>query len=385
MTGRVRPWMTEELTLLRDSASRFLTREMLPHRERWEEEGLVDRASWRKMGETGLLCASIPEAYGGGGGSYAHEIVIAEEIARAGLGGGLGAGAGVHSGIVAHYILAYGTEDQKQRWLPGMASGEKIGAIAMTEPGTGSDLQSVRASAKRDGDSYVINGSKTFISNGQNADIIIMVVKTDPGEAAKGISLIVVEADRADGFRRGRNLHKIGMAAQDTSELFFDGVRVPVANLIGEREGQGFMQLMVQLAWERLQMAVSSAIGMEEAVRLATDYARQRQIFGKPLFSFQNTQFKLAECATTATIARVFVDELIVRLLAGDLDVATAAMAKLWTSEQQCLVVDECLQLFGGYGYMTEYPIARMYADARVGRIFAGTSEIMKTIIARAL
>jgi acyl-CoA dehydrogenase len=385
MTGRVRPWMTEELTMLRDSASRFLTKEMAPHRERWEEAGIVDRASWKKMGEAGLLCASIPEAYGGGGGSYAHEIVIAEEIARAGLGGGLGAGAGVHSGIVAHYILAYGTEEQKQRWLPGMASGEKIGAVAMTEPGTGSDLQSVRTTAKRDGDDYVIDGSKTFISNGQNADIVIVIAKTDPGEAAKGISLIVVDADKAAGFRRGRNLHKIGMAAQDTSELFFDGVRVPVSNLIGGQEGQGFMQLMVQLAWERLQMAVGSAVNMEEAVRLATDYARERQVFGKPLFNFQNTQFKLAECATTATIARVFVDELIVRLIAGDLDVATAAMAKLWTSEQQCHVIDECLQLFGGYGYMTEYPIARLYADARVGRIFAGTSEIMKTIIARSL
>lgn len=381
----VRPWMTEELTLLRESASRFLAKEMTPHRERWEEEGVVDRASWRRMGQAGLLCVSIPEAYGGGGGDYSHEIVIAEEIARAGLGGGIGAGAGVHSGIVAHYILAYGTEEQKQRWLPGMASGEKIGAIAMTEPGTGSDLQAVRTSAKRDGDVYVIDGSKTFISNGQNADYVIVVVKTDTSEAAKGISLILVETERAEGFRRGRNLNKLGMAAQDTSELFFDGVRVPADNLLGLQEGQGFTQLMVQLAWERLQMAVGSTVNMEEAVRLATDYARERQVFGKPLFAFQNTQFKLAECATVATVARTFVDTLIVRLLAGELDVATAAKAKLWTSEQQCHVIDECLQLFGGYGYMTEYPIARLYADARAGRIFAGASEIMKTIIARTL
>lgn len=380
-----RPWMTQELTLLRDMARRFITKEMAPQRERWDEDGIVDRAAWRKMGEAGLLCASISENYGGGGGTYAHEIVIAEELARAGLAGGLGVGISVHSGIVAHYILAYGSEEQKQRWLPPMARGEKIGAVAMTEPGTGSDLQAVRTTARRDGDHYVIDGSKTFISNGQNADIIVVVAKTDPASKAKGISLIIVEPDEVDGFRRGRNLHKIGMAAQDTSELFFDGVRVPVGNLLGADEGHGFVHLMVQLAWERMQMAVNSAVNMEEAVRLTTEYARERNMFGQSLFDFQNTQFKLAECATIATVARSFVDDLIGRLLAGELDPQAAAMAKLWTSEQQCIVIDECLQLFGGYGYMTEYPIARLYADARVGRIFAGTSEIMKTIIARAL
>ncbi|WP_200878399.1 acyl-CoA dehydrogenase family protein [Sphingopyxis sp. LC81] len=380
--------MNEELSLLRDAASRFLAQEMVPQRERWEAEGIVDRASWRKMGEAGLLCASIPEAYGGAGGTYAHDIVIFEEMARAGLTGGLGSGVGVHAGIVAHYILSYGTEEQKLRWLPGLASGEKIGAIAMTEPGTGSDLQAVRTTAKRDGDDYVIDGSKTFISNGQNADLIIVVARTGSEAGAKSMSLIVVETDdgdQAQGFRRGRNLHKIGMSAQDTSELFFDGVRVPIGNLLGTVEGQGFTQLMVQLAWERLQLAIIAAINMEQAVAMTTTYTRERRAFGKTLFEFQNTQFKLAECATIATVARAFVDDCIVRLLAGQLDSDTAAKAKLWTAEQQCQVIDECLQLFGGYGYMTEYPIARLYADVRVGRIFGGTSEIMKTIIARSL
>ncbi|WP_447929898.1 acyl-CoA dehydrogenase family protein [Sphingopyxis fribergensis] len=388
MSGHNPGWMNEELSLLRDAASRFLTQEMVPQRERWEAEGIVDRASWRKMGEAGLLCASIPETYGGAGGTYAHDIVIFEELARAGLTGGLGGGVGVHAGIVAHYILAYGTEEQKLRWLPRMASGEAIGAVAMTEPGTGSDLQAIRTTAKRDGDHYVIEGSKTFISNGQNADIIIVVARTGMDAGAKSLSLIVVEADDADqaqGFRRGRNLHKIGMSAQDTSELFFDGVRVPAGNLLGEVPGQGFVQLMAQLAWERLQLAIMGAINIEEAVRMTTAYTKERKAFGKTLFEFQNSQFKLAECATVATVARTFVDQMIVRLLAGELDAETAAMAKLWMSEQQCHVVDECLQLFGGYGYMTEYPIARLYADVRVGRIFGGTSEIMKTIIARSL
>lgn len=388
MSGSNSPWMNEELWLLRDAASRFLAQEMVPQRERWEAEGIVDRASWRKMGEAGLLCASIPEAYGGAGGTYAHDIVIFEEMARAGLTGGLGGGVGVHAGIVAHYILSYGTEEQKLRWLPALASGEKIGAIAMTEPGTGSDLQAVRTTAKRDGGHYMIDGSKTFISNGQNADLVIVVARTGSEAGAKSLSLIVVEADDADqaqGFRRGRNLHKIGMSAQDTSELFFDGVRVPMGNLLGTVEGQGFTQLMIQLAWERLQLAIMGAIHIEEAVRMTTAYTRERKAFGKPLFEFQNTQFKLAECATVASVARTFVDQMIVRLLAGELEAATAAMAKLWISEQQCQVIDECLQLFGGYGYMTEYPIARLYADVRVGRIFGGTSEIMKTIIARSL
>jgi acyl-CoA dehydrogenase len=377
--------MTEELSILREQARRFLERELAPHRERWEKAGVVDREVWKKAGVAGLLCASIPEAYGGGGGTRAHDVVIAEETGRAGLGGGFGAGNGVHSNIVAHYLLAYGTEEQKQRWLPRMASGDLIGAIAMTEPGTGSDLQSVRTTARRDGGDYVINGQKTFITNGQNADLVFVVAKTDPAAGAKGVSIVVVETAKAPGFRRGRNLEKIGMHAQDTSELFFDDVRVPVGNLLGDVEGQGFKQLMVQLAWERLSCAFGAVVAMERAVELTSDYVKERKAFGQPLMSFQNTQFKLAEAKTQAVIARTFVDELMMRLLAGTLDPATAAMAKWWTTDAQCKVIDECLQFFGGYGYMTEYPIARMYADARVQKIYAGTNEVMKLLIARTL
>ncbi|HEX2891744.1 acyl-CoA dehydrogenase family protein [Vineibacter terrae] len=385
MAEHVSPWMTEELSILRDQARRFLEREFVPHRERWDKAGIVDRDAWRKAGAAGLLCASIPEAYGGGGGTRAHDLVIAEEIGRAGLGGGFGAGSGVHSNIVAHYLLAYGTEAQKLRWLPGMASGDLVGAVAMTEPNTGSDLKSVRTAARRDGDVYVLNGQKTFITNGQNADLIVVVAKTDPAAGARGVSLLVVETASAAGFRRGRNLEKIGMHAQDTSELFFDDVRVPAENLLGETEGQGFVQLMVQLAWERLSCAHGAVVAMERAVELTAAYVKERKAFGAPLISFQNTQFKLAEAKTQAVVARTFVDDLTVKLLAGTLDPTTAAMAKWWTTDTQCRVIDECLQLFGGYGYMTEYPIARMYADARVQKIYAGTNEIMKMLIARAL
>lgn len=385
MTEHVSPWMTEELSIVRDQARRFLEREMTPHRERWEEAGVVDLDAWRKAGEAGLLCASIPEAYGGGGGTRAHDVVIAEETARAGLGGGFGAGNGVHSNIVAHYLLNYGTEAQKLEWLPKMASGELVGAIAMTEPGVGSDLQSVRTSAKRDGDEYIINGQKTFITNGQNAGLIFVVAKTDPAAGAKGTSIIVVETAKVQGFRRGRNLDKIGMHAQDTSELFFDDVRVPTSNLLGTVEGQGFKQLMVQLAWERLSCAFGAVVAMERAVEITSEYVKERKAFGAPIMNFQNTQFKLAECKTQAVIGRTFVDELMVRLLDGNLDPVTAAMAKWWTTDTQCKVIDECLQFFGGYGYMTEYPIARMYQDARVQKIYAGTNEVMKMLIARTL
>ncbi|HEY4343329.1 MAG TPA: acyl-CoA dehydrogenase family protein [Parvibaculum sp.] len=377
--------MTEELSILREQVRRFLERELVPHRERWEKEGVVDRATWKKAGAAGLLCASIPEAYGGGGGTRAHDVVISEEIGRLGLGGGFGAGNGVHSNIVAHYLLAYGTEEQKQRWLPGMASGDLIGAIAMTEPGTGSDLQSVRTTAKRDGADYIVNGQKTFITNGQNANLVFVVAKTDMAAAAKGVSIVVVETAKSAGFRRGRNLEKIGMHAQDTSELFFDDVRAPVENLLGGVEGQGFKQLMVQLAWERLSCAFGAVVAMERAVEFTVDYVKERKAFGQPIMGFQNTQFKLAEAKTQAVIARTFVDELMVRLLAGSLDPVTAAMAKWWTTDAQCKVIDECLQFFGGYGYMTEYPIARMYADARVQKIYAGTNEVMKMLIARTL
>ncbi|MDO8290523.1 MAG: acyl-CoA dehydrogenase family protein [Parvibaculum sp.] len=377
--------MTEELSILRDQARKFLEREFVPQAAAWEEAGVVDRASWRKAGEAGLLCASIPEAYGGGGGTRAHDVVIAEETGRLGLGGGFGAGNGVHSNIVAHYLLAYGTEAQKLEWLPKMASGDYIGAIAMTEPGTGSDLQSVKTTARRDGSDYVINGQKTFITNGQNAELIFVVAKTDPTAGAKGVSIIVVETAKVQGFRRGRNLQKIGMHAQDTSELFFDDVRVPVTNLLGTVEGQGFKQLMVQLAWERLSCAFGAVVAMERAVELTSAYVKERKAFGATIMDFQNTQFKLAECKTQAVVGRTFVDDLMLRLLAGNLDPVTAAMAKWWTTDAQCKVIDECLQFFGGYGYMTEYPIARMYQDARVQKIYAGTNEVMKMLIARTL
>ena len=379
------PWIDDELAMLQDSVARFLERELLPHAERWRQERQVDRAAWLKAGEAGLLCASIPEAYGGGGGTLAHEAVIHQEITRAGLAGGFGAGNSVSSAIVAHYILSYGTEDQKQRWLPKMARGEIIGAIAMTEPDAGSDLQAVRTTAKPGDGGYRLNGQKTFISNGQSADLIVVVARTGDEPGAKGLSLVALETEGAEGFRRGRKLEKLGMHAQDTSELFFDDVFVPAANLIGETPGVGFGQLMNQLAWERMIIAIDATVNMERAVRLTTDYVRERKIFGKPLMSFQNTEFVLADAKTEAVVARTLVDALMVRLLAGELDGPTAAMAKLWTTETQCKVIDACQQLFGGYGYMAEYPIAQLYADARVSRVYGGASEVMKLIIARTL
>jgi acyl-CoA dehydrogenase len=379
------PWIDEELRVLQDHVGRFLQRELAPDREKWEEQGFVDRAAWLKAGEAGLLCASVPEAYGGGGGHRGHEAVIIQEIGRAGLAGGFGAGAMVSSCIVAHYILGYGSEAQKQRWLPGMARGEIVGAIAMSEPGAGSDLQGVSTTARKVDGGYVVNGQKTWITNGQCADLIIVVAKTDPAAGHRGMSLIAVEPAVAEGFKRGKRLAKLGMHAQDTSELFFDDVFVPDDNLLGGEAGRGFVQLMQQLAWERLQIALTATVAAETAVALATDYVKQRNLFGKPLLDFQNTQFKLAECKTQAVVARRFIDSLMVDLLAGTLDADTAAMAKLWTTETQGRVIDECLQLFGGYGYVTEYPIARLYADARVTRIFGGTSEVMKLIISRTL
>jgi acyl-CoA dehydrogenase len=375
-------WMTEDLVLLEEQARRFMGAEFAPHIERWNEEGIYDRAVWKKAGEAGLLCASMPEAYGGAGGTFAHEAVINREISLAGFDS---FGAQLHSGIVAPYILHYGTEEQRQRWLPRLATGELVGAIAMTEPGTGSDLQGVRTTAIKSGNRYVLSGSKTFITNGQHANLIIVVAKTDPKAGAKGTSLLVVETDDADGFRRGRKLKKLGMDSADTSELFFEEVSLPADNLLGHEEGQGFAQLMNELPQERLIVAVHAMAMMERALALTIDYVKQRKAFGKPIIEFQNTQFVLAECKTEATIAKVFLDHCIGRHLAGGLDTGTASMAKYWMTDLQGKIIDRCLQLFGGYGYMDEYPISRMYRDARVLRIYAGTNEIMKLLIARGL
>jgi acyl-CoA dehydrogenase len=375
------PWMDSDLDAVRDLARAFCEKEIKPNTEKYIEQHHVDRDLWNKAGELGLLCMSIPEEYGGGGGTFAHEAVLIEEQARV---GDTAWGNSVHSTIVAHYLNAYGTEEQKQAWLPKMASGEAVGAIAMTEPGTGSDLQNVKTKAVRDGDEYVINGSKTFITNGSQADLIIVVAKTGNGEGAAGISLILVEGDR-EGFRRGRVLDKIGQKGQDTSELFFEDVRVPTSNLLGTAEGQGFIQLMQQLPQERLIIAVGSVAAMENALAATLKYTKERHAFGKPVFAFQNTKFTLAEVATETKIARVFLDDCITKHIKGELDIQTVAMAKWWITERAMAVLDECLQLHGGYGYMTEYPISRMWVDNRVQKIYAGTNEIMKEIIARTL
>lgn len=382
ITPPPRPWMDPELELLRDTARRFFDTECAPRHDDWVAQKHVDRRIWRRAGELGLLCAGIPEAYGGGGGSFLHEAVICEEQQRAMVNS---FSINVHSGIVAHYLLAYASEAQKRRWLPAMASGEMVAAIAMSEPGAGTDLQRIRTTAVRDGDDYVVNGAKTFITNGFHADLVIVAVKTDAQAQAKGVSLLVMETRELAGFRRGRLLDKLGQRAQDTVELFFDNVRVPAANRLGDDEGRGFAQLMQQLPRERLLIAVGCAATMQRAVDDTLAYVQQRHVFGEPLMAMQNTRFKLAECQTQATLARSFVDDCIGRLQRGALDVPTAAMAKWWTTDALCRVVDECLQLHGGYGYMNEYPIARMYADARVGRIYGGANEVMKEIIARGM
>lgn len=376
------PWITEDLSMFQDAIRKFIERELVPHEERWWKQQHVDRETWRKAGEIGMLCASIPEEYGGGGGSFAHEAIIAYEQSRA-LASSLGTN--VHSAIVAHYILRYGTETQKQRWLPKMATGEMVGAIAMSEPGAGSDLKSVKTRAVRDGDHYVINGSKTFISNGLLADLICVVVKTAPDKGAKGVSIVVAETAGLEGFRRGRVLEKIGQKGQDTAELFFDNVRVPCDNLLGDEEGRGFYQLMQQLPQERMIIAVGALGAMERALDETVAYVRDRQVFGTSLIELQNTRFKLAECKTHATIARAFVDDCMAKVLRGDLTPETAAMAKWWCTQKSCEIIDECLQLHGGYGYMAEYPIARLYVNARVGKIYGGSNEIMKELIARTL
>jgi len=375
-------WMTEDLVLLEEQARRFFAAEFVPNLEQWNDDGIMDRAMWQKAGEAGLLCAAMPEQYGGAGGTFAHEAVINREIALAGLDC---FGAPLHSGIVAPYILHYGSEEQKQRWLPKLATGELVGAIAMTEPGTGSDLQGVRTSAVKSGNGYVLNGAKTFITNGQHANLIIVVAKTDPKQGAKGVSLMVVETEDASGFRRGRKLKKLGMDWADTSELFFDETKLPAESLLGTEEGQGFVQLMTELPQERLIVATAAVAMMERALALTIAYVKERKAFGKAVIEFQNTQFELAECKTEATIGKVFHDHCVERHLAGALDTTTASMAKYWLTDLQNKIVDRCLQLFGGYGYMDEYPISRMYRDARVQRIYAGTNEIMKVLIARSL
>lgn len=369
-----------DLTDFRELARSFCQKELVPHQQRWSEQKQVDRELWSKAGEVGLLALSIPEEYGGGGGTFAHEAVLYEEQTRA---GDSAWGVAVHNGIVAHYLLNYASEEKKNEWLPRLASGEMVGAVAMTEPGAGSDLQGITTRAVRDGDSYVINGAKTFITNGALADLVVVVAKTDPDAGAHGVSLIVVEGD-TPGFRRGRVLDKIGLKGQDTAELFFDDVRVPAGNLLGE-EGQGFVQLMQQLPQERLIIAVTAVAGMETMIDETIAYTKERTAFGRSVFSFQNTRFTLADAATEAAVARAFLDQCLERHLRGELDVQGAAMVKLWTTERVGKIADACLQLFGGYGYMTEYPIARAWADVRISRIFGGTSEIMKEIISRGL
>lgn len=374
-------WMDEEIEMLHESALKFF-KGWDAHDEKWRENGMLDREAWLQAGEMGFLCAAMPEEYGGAGGDFRHEaalIYAQSEANQVGFGGFL------HSGIVAPYILHHGTEEQKQKWLPKMASGELIGAIAMTEPGTGSDLQNIKTYATKDGDDYIINGSKTFITNGQLGNLIVVVCKTDRELGAKGVSLIVVETDNAPGFERGKKLKKLGLSSQDTSELFFNNMRVPQANLLGTIEGTGFVQLMQELPQERLIIALLGIGAMKLALDLTIDYTKERTAFGKPIWGFQNTRFKLAECNTHYIASSALCDSAIEALLERELTGQHAALIKYWVSEKQCTVMDECLQLFGGYGYMTEYPIARLYADARVQKIYGGTNEIMKELASRSM
>ncbi len=374
-------WMNEELRIFRRSVRRFVETELAPHEPRWRAQHRPDALAWAAAGRAGMLLPGVPEEYGGGGGTLAHEIVVCEELARVGV----HFGSGIQC-IVARYILAYGSEAQKQRWLKRMASGELVAAIAMSEPGAGSDLSAIATTARRDGETYVVNGSKTFISNGWHAGLVCLAVKTDTAVAPmKGLSLLVVEPKDLAGYTVGRSLEKIGMHAQDTCELFFDDVRVPAENLIGPAEGQGFFQMMEQLPYERLTIGAGAVAAAERAVAITAEYVKERMAGGRALIEFQNTRFKLAECKTEARIGRVFLDHCIERFLDGSLDEVASAMAKYWLTETQCRIIDECVQLHGGYGYMTEYPIARMWADSRVQRIYAGTNEIMKEMIACSL
>lgn len=368
----------EEHHIFRESARRFVEREIVPFHAKWEEDGIVPRELWLKAGAEGLLCCTVPEAYGGMGLDYLFDVIVFEELWRSGASG---PGFLIHTDLVATYLLSFGTEDQKRKWLPKMVSGEAIGALGMTEPHAGSDLKAIRTRAVRDGDEFVINGQKVFISNGQLCDFVVLATKTDGNAGAKGITLFIVESDRA-GFQRGRNLEKLGMKAQDTSEMFFENVRIPATNMLGD-EGRGFPLMMTKLAQERLAQAIRSATVIETVIDWTVKYTSERSAFGQKIADFQNTQFKLAELKTKATVARVYTDKCISLFMEGKLDPVDAAMAKMFTSELHCETVDECLQLFGGWGYMWEYPIARAYADARIVKIAGGSIEIMKTIIAR--
>ena len=368
----------------RDSFTRFIDKEIAPFHAQWEDQGYVDRAVWNKAGENGFLCMTMPEEYGGSGADKLYSVIQMEALGKAGFSG---IGYCLHSEIVAPYIEHYGTADQKKRYLPRLASGEMIGAIAMSEPAAGSDLQGIKTTAALQADgSYLLNGSKTFITNGWHADLIIVVAKTNPAAGAKGTSLLLIERGMP-GFSVGKRLKKMGLKAQDTSELFFDNVRVPADNLLGGAalENKGFICLMEQLPWERLQIAISAVAASEAAIGWTVDYVKERKVFGQPIASFQNTRFTLAELHTEVQVARVFVDKCTEQLLQDKLDTATASMAKYWCSDLQCKVMDECVQLFGGYGYMWEYPITRAYADARVQRIYGGTNEIMKEVITRSM
>lgn len=372
-------WMDSDIESFREQLRRYIAAELTPHLDTWRRQGYIPREVWRPFGELGFLLPEMDEAYGGAGASLAYQLVAQDELAKAEV----GANSAVHT-IAAHYILDYGTDAQKQRWLPKLTSGEMLAGIALTEPGCGSDLQALRTKARREGDHYVIDGAKTFITNGFTANLLVAAVRT--GDAGgRGVSLVVLETENLPGFRVGRRLEKLGQHASDTAELFFDNVKIPADHLLGEEEGQGFKQLMSQLPYERLLLAMPAAATIDRAVELTLEYTQQRKAFGQSLFDFQNTRFKLAECATIAHVLRTFINDCIQRLIDGTLDDTTAYMAKWWCTEQQCKVLDECLQLFGGYGYMAEYPIARLYADSRVQRIYGGANEIMKELIARKL